>query len=212
MKILSVIFAGSLLATSTIALANGEAAARAATATPSASATPESAKPKAANDDLSQYKSANALFGHYEEVRNKPYVPNKSASQSMIGEDRKQLFKSQFQETDRIAAEFEKRYPNDPRCWQIKMERLYVWHIRNRVGATSTAKNAREAAAKMQVILNAPNATHIVKVTTLFFILLDEKIANNESYEAWNQKFKEARVNILNSSETITFGYKWGAF
>ena len=162
-------------------------------AEPAASATSQ-----AANDDLSQYKTADTLYSHYEEVtKQRPEHPLQSEQEA------KQFFTPHLQALDAISAAFEKQYPKDPRRWNMEYAAVLTQPIRAALGIAGASKAPGDVTTKLQTILDAPDAPASLKKRVFSGILAHDAqgVHDAQGYADWEQKAKTLSAKYPNQTD-----------
>ena len=125
-------------------------------------------------DDLSAYKTADALWKHIEELREEPKVQPKSQEELL------RVIKEWFGNQRAGAEAFIKTYPKDPRRFSAKMTALQATMQLSQIpGAEPAAKmGADEVLKELDAIVAAPDAPEEAKGEASFIktMMLTEKL------------------------------------
>ena len=104
--------------------------------------------------------SADAAWAILEKELRGPAEQPKSRDEAMV------MMKSNIEKVDALAADFEKKYPDDPRRWKMVTQLVSSYQLRQIVGLP--AKTSSDARKALQEVLTAPNADPETKALASF--------------------------------------------
>jgi thiol-disulfide isomerase/thioredoxin len=166
----------------------------AAAADPKAAPEPPSApSPGVHGDDLSQFKTADDLWSHIEELRKEPNVRPKSQEELIT------IAREWFGNQRAAAAAFVKEYPADPRRYSAKLMMLQSeLQLSQLPGASPQSENAREELLKQaDTVLNASDAPEDAKGEAAFLRIMVASEGINETKTAMIAAFFKDSADFL---------------